>query len=205
VVICHHGQPANSLIRDGLDELAVVCERLGSFRVAVDDNVPFARLTHPNFPRPDLVYCATHAAADLLDDSFRHIRDYLRNSGAVLIEASPEGEPGAEIVIRKQFEAEGVEFRELDAGQDLMRRPYLFAKAPDGYAENRQAVLVAWPPDGGCVLLSSKCYAAMWAGLGPGRLPSREEIRAAHEFGTNIIAFARSRTAGAHTAGNLQP
>jgi hypothetical protein len=207
VVICHHGQPASNLAREGLDELAIVCERLGPSRVAVDDDVPFARLTNPNYPHPDLVYCAAHVAAELLDDNFKCIHKYLQEQGIVLVEASPEAEPGAENKIRTQFETAGIQFRELDSDQDLMRWPHLFAKAPDGFADNRLPVLVgsllnSHRPS---VLLSPKCYSALWAGRGPGRAPSREEIRAAHEFGMNIIAFARLQTAASQTQATLQP
>jgi hypothetical protein len=45
------------------------------------------------------------------------------------------------------------------------------------------------------VILSACDYGCLWQGERRGQAASREEIRAAHEWGSNIIAYAAARRA----------
>jgi hypothetical protein len=50
------------------------------------------------------------------------------------------------------------------------------------------------------VIVSACDYGCLWQGERRGRAASREEIRAAHEWGSNLMAYAVARRAEANRA-----
>jgi hypothetical protein len=85
----------------------------------------------------------------------------------------------------------GVKLADLPAGHDLLTGPALFATPPAGFeAGTSSAVQIA---DG--TIFSAVDYGCLWQGERRGGTPSREEIRSATEWGSNIIAHAIQRRA----------
>jgi hypothetical protein len=80
----------------------------------------------------------------------------------------------------------------LPAGHRLLTQPYLFAAPPTGFeTQGNPQLLIS---EG--VVFSTYNYGLVWQGERRGRLASREEIRAATEWGTNIIMYALNRRRG---------
>jgi len=83
----------------------------------------------------------------------------------------------------------GVKLEELKADHVLLTEPNLFAAPPVGFeTEGTPSIQL-----GGGVILSTHDYGCLWQGERRGRLAAREEIRAAMEWGSNLITWAMDR------------
>jgi hypothetical protein len=78
----------------------------------------------------------------------------------------------------------------VERDHPIFKSHHVFAQAPEGV--DGQALLVA--ADG--LVYTDNDYGALWNGGKRDRPASREQIRAATEFGINIAAFASKRMAG---------
>jgi hypothetical protein len=81
----------------------------------------------------------------------------------------------------------GAQVSNLPAGHVLLTEPNFVAAPPVGF-ETEGALKVG---DG--VIVSTFDYGCLWQGERRGQTPSREEIRAAHEWGANLLAYALAR------------
>src|SRR6185436_18305260 len=87
----------------------------------------------------------------------------------------------------------GVKLADLATGHELLNSMVLFAVQPSGFeTAGAPSVQVA---DG--IVFSGADYGCLWQGEKRGGMPSREEIRAATEWGANIMAYAAQRRAKA--------
>ena len=85
--------------------------------------------------------------------------------------------------------AGGLPHSGLPPGQALLTDPFLFAAPPAGFETNGTPKLQF----GEGVIFSTYDYGCLWQGEQRGRRPTREEIRAALEWGGNIVNYARER------------
>jgi len=83
----------------------------------------------------------------------------------------------------------GVQLEELSPDHRLLREPFLFAAPPPGFEIEAEQQFLA----GEGVLYSTYDYGCLWRGERRGRAATREEIRAALEWGGNIVAYALER------------
>jgi hypothetical protein len=165
--------------------------------VVVDDSVPLA----PGLEAYSLVYLVGRDAFQLSADEMNAIYAYLQGGGTVLIESCrhgmPDGDPPADASFADLLASMGIEIEELQAGHGLLSDPFLFSAPPPGFeTEGEPRVSV-----GGGVLFSASDYGCLWRGLRRDRAASREEIRAAMEWGGNIVAYAGQRRGNAREGG----
>ena len=79
---------------------------------------------------------------------------------------------------------------ELPKDHPLLTEPFLFGAPPPGFeTEGAPTVMVA---DG--VIFSTCDYGCLWQGDRRNGTAAREAIRAAHEWGSNIVAYAIVRS-----------
>jgi hypothetical protein len=196
VAVCYVGGLEGREHGLGVSHLARALGRSGQC-VVVDDSVPLA----PGLEAYSLVYLVGRDAFQLSADEMNAIYAYLQGGGTVLIESCrhgmPDGDPPADASFADLLASMGIEIEELQAGHGLLSDPFLFSAPPPGFeTEGEPRVSV-----GGGVLFSASDYGCLWRGLRRDRAASREEIRAAMEWGGNIVAYAGQRRGNAREGG----
>ncbi len=80
-----------------------------------------------------------------------------------------------------------------EAGHTLLSKPHFFAFLPTGYVTNEPPKMYVFRDSNKVekgIILSTGGYGMVWSGLQQSGPASRETIRAAHEIGENLIAYA---------------
>lgn len=77
----------------------------------------------------------------------------------------------------------------------MLEDPYLFAALPAGFETGEAGALSlgGLADNPGSVVMSTFDYGCLWQGERRGGPATREEIRAALEWGTNLVAYALQR------------
>jgi hypothetical protein len=125
----------------------------------------------------------------LTDDQFEGLRRYLGDGGLLFGEASKGSDAFAKGFGEVAKKA-GATMKKVAKDSPLLSAHYMFSSAPQG---GNDGALTA-DLDAG-VILSTYDYGAAWQGdvSKPDAADSRERIRAAQEFGLNVISFAAKR------------
>ena len=153
------------------------------FHVVVDETVsPGA-----NLDKYGLIYLTASGPITLKADEMKGLYSALQR-GATLIAEAAAGDAPAEAGLRDLFQTLGVQLADVKPGHALLRAPNVFGAPPAGAAGD--GALMA--SENG-VLFSLRDYGTLWQGERAGGPAAREDIRAAHEFGQNLLAWARGR------------
>ncbi len=162
-----------------------------SRQIKIEDNVP---LTH-SLTRYTLVFLVGEQRFKHNNpQTNRNLYNYLRDGGTLFIEScrhqTGRGRVPADESFGSLIRALGIrQIRPIKAPHPLLEEPYLFGAPPSGFANWSKAVVQV---DGG-VIWSMADYGCLWAGEQSGKPASREDIRAAIEWGSNIIEYALKR------------
>jgi hypothetical protein len=191
LAVCYTGGLKDAKLGHGADSLARALRRSGH-RVWMDDRVPLAS----GLETYTLVYLVGRDAFQLNRNEMSALYAFLQAGGTVLFESCRSGEssgdPAADASFLDLVASMGIQLEELQRGDDLLVEPHLFATPPPGFEiEGPPKVLV-----GGGVIFSTGDYGCLWRGERRGRTATREEIRTATEWGTNLIAYAVARQRG---------
>lgn len=175
----HHGRGAQALART---------LRAGQQTVWVDDGVAL----DSNLGNYTLVYLVGHDNFQLSANEMNALYGVLQNGSSLLAEscrrdASAAGR--ADAAFGALFGSLGVQLASAGAGHRLLQGPALFSAPPAGYESGGAAPVQA----GESVVFSQADYGCLWAGDRRGGPANREEIRAAHEFGQNLVDWAVER------------
>lgn len=183
VAVCYLGKVREKKHGLGASYLAHALNRLGHYRVTVDDDVPLA----PGIETNTLVYLVGQGNFKLSSGQKNGLTNYVqRGRGTLFVESN---DSDTEAVFLNHLAAMDMEPGPLLSGHRLLVEPHLFAAPPPGFeTEGTPEVLVG---DG--VIFSTCKYGLLWQGEVRGGVPSREQIRAAFEWGNNIVAYARDR------------
>jgi hypothetical protein len=180
----------------GVGHLARALGQSGQ-RLVVDDNVPLAQ----GLEVYTLVYLVGRDAFQLSSDEMNAVYAYLQGGGTVLIESChhemPAGDPPADASFIDLLASMGIETEEIPSGHGLLADPYLFSAPPHGFETEGEPHISV----GGGVIFSTFDYGCLWRGLRRDRPAAREEIRAAMEWGGNIMAYAGQRRQSAREGG----
>lgn len=173
----------------GARYLARALRRSGHHRVWVDEDVPL----DDGLGAYTLVYLVGQEAFQPSPDEMKALYAYLQEGGTVFIESCRQGEaatdPPADASFFDLLGSLGLELGELEPGHSLLTEPFLFAFPPPGFeVEGKPGIQV-----GKGVVFSTCDYGCLWQGDRRSRAASREEIRAALEWGGNLIAYAVER------------
>jgi hypothetical protein len=186
VGIMHFGN-ATSDVMAGWDALSHSLKRAG-VALWVDDHVA----TSAHLQHYDILYAAGHGAFQISAEEMTALYQFVQGGGTLVVEScrrEADADKG-DAAFRDMFESMGMMLEEVHTGHALLSEPHLFAAAPDGF-EGEAAAL--WAGEG--IVFSASDVASVWQGARKGGPASREAIRAAHEWGENLIRMAASRRA----------
>jgi len=189
LAVSYAGGIVNDRHGRGARYLARALRRSGPCRVWVDEDVPL----DAGLEAYTLVYLVGQEAFQPSPDEMKMLYAYLQEGGTVFIESCRQGaavaDPPADASFFDLLGSLGLELEELEPGHSLLTDPFLFALPPPGFkVEGKPGIQV-----GQGVIFSTCDYGCLWQGERQGRAASREEIRAALEWGGNIIAYAVER------------
>lgn len=192
IAVCYVGDPAmKAQLRAGylagVDALAGAASRAGNTDFWVDDDVALSSA----LDRYALVYVVGLGAAPMSPEDMNGLYACLQRGGTVLLEGCHRVGDGAaaDAALLDALGSLGVQPAEVQPGHALLSAPWLFAVLPAGYDADRPGRLLA--RDG--VIFSASDYGSVWQGLRRGGPATREEIRAAHELGANMLVYALRR------------
>ena len=197
LAVCYVGQASQDESRRhgvGADVLARTLRR-DRQPVWVDDAVALAG---SDLNAYTLVYLVAQGEFQLTPDEMNSLYIYLRSGGTLLIESCRKAAASgsADPVFLDMLASFGTTLNALPADHLLLSEPNFFAAPPVGFETNGVPSLKV----GEGVIMSMCDYGCLWQGERRGQAASREEIRAAHEWGSNIIAYAAARRAEANRA-----
>jgi hypothetical protein len=197
--VSHLGEGDGAAHNRGAANLARTVRRLESTRAWVDVGVGL----ESGIEAYTLLYLVGRGPFQLEQRPMQALYEYVQGGGTVLFEscrrANEEGDPPADASFRDLLASLGVALSVLPAGHVLLKDPYLFAALPAGFeTADARSLSVGGLADGtGSVVMSTYDYGCLWAGERRGGPATREEIRAALEWGTNLVAYALQRRQGA--------
>ncbi len=158
-----------------------------------------------NLTNYDLVYVVAQDGFKLNAEELEGFYTYLQDKGTLFIEnchqASEKEIAASQSSLEDMLTSLGVQLTplaDLQAQPDkedalniqrLLSEPYLFATPPAGYETQGSPQLLI----GEGVILSTYDYGCLWQGMQRAQPPTRSAIRSAHEWGSNLIHYARSR------------
>ena len=152
----------------------------------VEDDAPLA----PGIEANTLIYMVGAGAFSLEPGQMNFLNNYVRRGQGTLFLESLD--PAAENTFLEILKTIGMTPEPIQQDHTLLKSPFLFALPSDGYETGgRPPVRVH---EG---LVFSTCnYGRLWQGERRDGMPSREQIRQAMEWGTNIVAYAARRHFG---------
>jgi hypothetical protein len=188
VAVCYADKAVHSDRAHGVGMLAQQLRQAGR-RVNVDDNVPI----DAGLQKYDLVVLVAHDAFKIAREEMNLLYAYIRGGGTVLMECclchQEDGNSPAQALFFDLANSFGIQMAEIPREHVLLSTPNLFACPPAGFETHEQAAI--WLGEG--LLISGKDYGCLWQGERRGRPANRDEIRAAIEWGENIIRLAQRR------------
>jgi hypothetical protein len=189
MAICYAGQPQNERHCHGADALGRAMRHGGKIPLWVDDDLPL----DPELASYTLVYLVGQGSFELTADQMNALYTYLQGSGTLFIESCRQdlraGDPPSDAAFFGLLDSLGIRLEAVPPGHPLLTDPYLFAAPPPGFAAEGERKLLA----GDGVVFSNYDYGCLWQGERHGGPPTREEIRAALEWGSNLVAYAVRR------------
>jgi hypothetical protein len=176
-----HTRGANYLAR---------AQRAAGRLVWVDDAVALG----PGLDGYALLYLVAYSGFALGAAEMNALYAYVQAGGTVFAETcrrEPQAASAAETALNDLFSSLGLRLEPLAPGHALLTEPALFAAPPAGYETEGSAGVRVAPG----VVLSTADYGCLWQGERRSGAAGREAIRAAHEFGGNLLALAEARRA----------
>jgi hypothetical protein len=137
-----------------------------------------------------LVYLSAHDAFQLERDEMNALYAYMQEGGTVLFESCrrdlSEGSAPGDASFTDVLGSFGFELEALPTDHAVLAEPYLFGAAPPGFETAGEPGIRV----GRGIILSTYDYGCLWQGERRGGPASREEIRTALEWGSNIVSWA---------------
>jgi len=173
VLVLGLGSAINAILA-GWDALANAAPQLSDYKLIVDAakaNSPLEKLSSYN-----LVYLGMEGTFLPKAATTKALAEHLEKGGSLFIEALDEGAKDSSVAFLKKLKQTPKKLAK-DASV-LMSSPFLFTALPEGAARSHIEVM-------GQSLYSTAGYSLSWRG----RKMSRPDIRAAHEWGINLLHY----------------
>jgi len=183
IAVCYLGEAGDRKQGQGVMFLAQALNGMSHCRVSVTDNASLA----PGVERNALIYLVGQGKFELSSGQINGLSNYVRKGkGTLFMESNDEASQTAFLDLLASID---LKLMPLESNHRLLMYPHLFAALPQGFETGQIAkVLVA---EG--VILSTCNYGRLWRGEVQAGVASREQIRSAIEWGSNIIAYALDR------------
>jgi hypothetical protein len=163
--------------------------RLHGNPVWVDRGIPLGN----GLERYDLLYLVGRDAFQLNSEEMNTLYQYWQQGGVIFYEGCRRNQEGVDPAADARFfdllSSFGVQLRPVELGHELLRAPYLFGTAPDGFETRGAPALRA----GERIVVSTYDYGCIWRGERRGRPAARSEIRNAMEWGANLVTWAAAQ------------
>ncbi len=186
IAVSYLGQVKDKKQGRGLSYLAQALNFTRTCYIRVEDEAPLG----PNLLTHTLVYLVGQGDFTLNPGEMTGLRNFVqRRGGTLLLESQDSTAETAFLTFLREKE---LPVQAIQPGHRLLCRPYLFPAPPPGFETEAEPKLLV----GDGIILSGYNYGLLWQGERRGRLASREEIRAATEWGSNILAYAVARRWG---------
>jgi hypothetical protein len=173
----------------GISYAARACRRSGPCQVWVDEDVSL----DDSLAAYDLIYLVGQSPFQLDREAMNAIYAYLQDGGTVLYEscrkAYAESDPPADASFADLLGSFGIELGTLGDNHDLLREPCLFGAPPPGFETGGSPSLQT----GGGVIVSTYDYGCLWRGARRDGPASREQIRTAMEWASNLFSWAQAQ------------
>jgi len=183
IAVCYLGEVKEKKQGRGATYLAHTLNRLGRYFVTVEDD---ARLA-PGVEANTLIYLVGQGKFELSTGQINGLTNYVnKGKGTLFIEST---DAASRTAFQGLFTAMNLKPEPLQARHCLLMDPHLFVAPPPGYEpESAPEVLIK---DG--VIVSAGNYGLAWQGEIKSGVPTREHLRAAAEWGENIVTYAWDR------------
>ncbi len=197
LAVCYAGGVADKRHGRGLSRLAQTISRLAwmsrpdHLDIWVDDGVRLdAKVSRDRYV---LLYLVGQGAFHLSQEEMKALYAYWQGGGTVLFEScrrdAPEGKSPADPSFFDALSSFGIKLEPVKPGHSLLSEPFLFAAPPAGFEARGEPVVNV----GDGIIFSSHDYGCLWQGERHNAVPTREDIRAALEWGANMIHYAVAR------------
>lgn len=160
----------------GLTRLSNEIRGREQINLVVDDGLQL----DPGVLGYSFLYLVGEGKFQLTKAQLKGLQGYVERGGVLLMESC---NAEAQEAFLHTAEEIGMALKASQKDHSLLNHPYLFAAPPAGYEQDAELYLGA-----GCIL-SSFNYGRLWSGEGRERVPSREEIRSAVEWGVNLLTY----------------
>jgi hypothetical protein len=188
IAVIYMGGRADGGAGKGADQMVRALNASSGQHACVDDGVGLAGIEAYT-----LVHLTAQAAFQMSPEEMNTLYAYLQGGGTAFIESARQktaaGDPPSDAVFLDLLSSFGIKLEEVKAGHEILSTPHLFGSLPAGFEGVGKGKLMV----GGGVVFSTADYASVWRGEQRSGPASREDIRAAHEWGANLVAYALSR------------
>jgi hypothetical protein len=154
----------------------------GKIRLYLDDSVSLTG----SLPPYSVLYVTAEQQFNLSGYELELLYGYWKNGGYLWIEPCHRtlSKGGATAAFEDMFSTFGFTLTAVNRRQEIFQQPNVFATPPAGYVVSQESLRV-----GDRLLYSPFDYACLWQGEQDNNTPSRESIRAAYEFGENLLTY----------------
>lgn len=161
----------------GLTRLMNEVRHRDRIHLVVDDGLQLV----PGVLGYSFLYLVGEGQFQLSKAQLKGLQGYVGRGGFLFMESCDAEARGSFLGAAEEI---GMELKAFPAkDHPLLTRPYFFATPPVGYESEAEMLSGA----GG--LLSAFNYGRLWLGEGRERIPTREEIRSASEWGANLLSY----------------
>ncbi len=183
LAVCYLGEKSATQYGLGASYLAQALNHSGRYRVAVHDDAPLG----PGIESNTLIYLVGQERFELNSSQMNGLFNYVRRGQGTLFIESHDSD--AESAFMNFLRTMDMTPEALKPEHRLLVYPHLFAGPPPGFEDKADSeVLVS---DG--VIFSTCKYGLLWQGQQRDGRPARETIRAAVEWGGNVLTYAKNR------------
>lgn len=183
LAVCYLGDVAQKAHGAGAGALARALSHLSNYRLSVQDDVPLV----PGIENNAIIYLVGQGKFKLSAGQINGLSNYVRRAGGTLFIESVDTK--AKVAFLDSLNAMEIEAEALPPDHLLLTTPHLFPAPPVGYALGEAPEILA--SDG--MILSTANYGLLWNGSHSGGALTREHLRAAVEWGHNLVTYAANR------------
>lgn len=175
--VVYLGEMKDRIQGEGLIRLAQSVRRTENLNLVVNDNVQL----DPGILINSFLYLVGKGKFQLTKAQLKGLQGYINRGGFLLMESCDSQAGDSFSQLAKEIE---LKLSSSPKKEDrLLSEPHFFPAIPAGYEKEGKVVV----GDGG--LLSTFNYGALWSGEGKETIPTREDIRTAFEWGSNLLHF----------------
>ncbi len=161
----------------GLARLSDQVRRRDDINLVVDDNLQL----DPGVLGYSFLYLVGEGKFRLTKAQLKGLQGYVERGGVLFMENCDDEARESFLTAMEEI---GMDLKDTPVkDHPLLAGPYFFAAPPMGYETQAEILLGT----GG--ILSSFNYGRLWLGEGLQRVPTREEIRSASEWGANLLSY----------------